>query len=72
MIVCVHLLQVQCYCVNESRSSAQMTSGNFEIIVGPQRKKLIQHYALSGDKMVHLKDYSIPDPAVTMVMTCEL
>ncbi len=61
--------QIQCYCVNECRSAqtSQTASGTFELILAPQRKKLIQQYALSGDKMVHLKDYPLPDTAVTMV-----
>ena len=36
-------------------------------MVSPQRKKLLQLYALSGDKLVHLKDYSLPETAVLMV-----
>ena len=35
--------------------------------MSPQRKKLLQLYALSGDKLVHLKDYSLPETAVLMV-----
>ncbi|XP_064384439.1 transforming growth factor-beta receptor-associated protein 1 homolog isoform X2 [Halichondria panicea] len=60
--------RIQCYCVNECRSAqtSQTASSTFELILAPQRKKLIQQYALSGDKMVHLKDYTLPDPAVTM------
>ena len=38
-----------------------------QIVVSPQRKKLLQLYALSGDKLVHLKDYSLPETAVLMV-----
>ena len=38
-----------------------------QIVVSPQRKKLLQLYALSGDKLVHLKDYGLPETAVLMV-----
>ena len=40
-------------------------------MVSPQRKKLLQLYALSGDKLVHLKDYSLPETAVLMVSNVE-
>ena len=72
--------QIQCYCVNESKS--QTSSANFEvtsltfdlsltpppqIIVAPQRKKQLLMYALSGERMVHIKDFNIPEPAMMLV-----
>ena len=42
-----------------------------QIVVSPQRKKLLQLYALSGDKLVHLKDYGLPETAVLMVSNVE-
>lgn len=56
--------RIQCYCVNESKS--QTSSANFEIIVAPQRKKQLLMYALSGERMVHIKDFNIPEPAMML------
>lgn len=39
-----------------------------QILVAPQKRKQLQLYALSGEKMVHLKDYNIPEPALQMVI----
>ena len=38
-----------------------------QIIVAPHRRKQIQQYMLSGERLIHIKDYSIPEPAQTMV-----
>ena len=38
-----------------------------QVIVAPQRRKQIQQYMLSGGRFVHMKDYSIPEPACAMV-----
>ena len=35
--------------------------------MAPQRRKQIQQYMLSGERLVHIKDYSIPEPAQIMV-----
>ena len=35
--------------------------------MAPQRRKQIQQYILSGERLIHVKDYSIPEPAFTMV-----
>ena len=37
--------------------------------MAPQRRKQIQQYMLSGERFVHIKDYSIPEPAQTMVLS---
>ena len=37
------------------------------IIVAPQRRKQIQQYMLSAERLVHITDYSIPEPALAMV-----
>ena len=34
--------------------------------MAPQRRKLLQIYSLTGDKLVHLKDFNIPESALLM------
>lgn len=34
--------------------------------MSPQRRKLLQLYALTGEKLIHLKDFSIPEPALCL------
>jgi hypothetical protein len=59
------IAKLNCYCINESKSQ-QSTAVPFEVIVAPQRRKQIQQYMLSGERLVHIKDYSIPEPAQIM------
>lgn len=37
-----------------------------QIIVAPQRRKLLQMYALTGDKLIHLKDFPIAEQALDL------
>ena len=34
--------------------------------MAPQKRKLLQMYALTGDKLIHLKDFSITEPALCL------
>lgn len=37
-----------------------------QIIVAPQKRRLLQMYALTGDKLMHMKDFSISEPALVL------
>ncbi len=34
--------------------------------MAPQKKKLLQMYAFTGEKMLHLKDFNLPETALCM------
>ena len=34
--------------------------------MAPQKRKLLQMYALTGDKLMHMKDFPIPEPALVL------
>ena len=34
--------------------------------MAPQKRRLLQMYALTGDKLMHLKDFSITEPALVL------
>lgn len=37
-----------------------------QIIVAPQKRRLLQMYALTGDKLMHMKDFSVAEPALIL------
>jgi len=37
-----------------------------QVLVAPQKKKLLQMYAFTGEKMLHLKDFNLPEVALCM------
>ena len=34
--------------------------------MAPQKRRLLQMYALTGDKLMHMKDFGIAEPAVVL------
>ena len=43
-----------------------------QVVVAPQRKKLLSLYAVAGDRLQHVRDYPLADQAVAMVTTLAL
>ncbi|KAL5479964.1 hypothetical protein EMCRGX_G023570 [Ephydatia muelleri] len=64
--------KVQCYCLNESKGQ-QIERDKAEILIAPQKKKIIQLYVFTGgekgggvEKLVSVKDINVPDVVLCM------